>query len=90
MSLERQGTRVYKYTGEILKEGEYAFCKKASCWYAHPYGTDLIANLGRHTVIENDDGTITVRPSILIAGINDKGKNETWHGYLVNGIWTQL
>src|SRR5712664_3962145 len=40
-------------------------------------------NLGSHQVIEHDDGTITVSPSI--------GHSEPnvgyWHGYLEAGIW---
>jgi len=42
-------------------------------------------NLSAHEVIEHDDGTITVSPSILITG----GPNweELWHGWLEHGKW---
>lgn len=37
----------------------------------------------RHTVVEHDDGTITVSPSIQF----ETGRR--WHGYLERGIWRQ-
>lgn len=40
------------------------------------------ANLSKHNVIEHEDGTITVSPSILITGFDGQ-----WHGYLEKGIW---
>ena len=53
----------------------------------------LPGNLGAHTVREEDDGSITVKPgdgssnSILVSG----GSNgETWHGYITRGLWWSL
>lgn len=43
-----------------------------------------LGDLGAHDVTENDDGTITVSPSILVS--NNTG--ELYHGYLVAGEWT--
>lgn len=43
----------------------------------------LFGNLGKHEVIEHDDGTITVSPSILVRG------DEEWHGFLENGVWRE-
>lgn len=40
--------------------------------------------LGAHDVTENDDGTITVSPSILVSD----NTGELYHGWLVNGEWT--
>ena len=40
-------------------------------------------SLETHEVIEHDDGTITVSPSILH---NEEGVGE-WHGFLERGIW---
>lgn len=34
-----------------------------------------------HSIVEHEDGTITVSPSILVTG------GEEWHGYLERGIW---
>lgn len=39
-------------------------------------------NLDSHDVTENDDGTITVKPSILVRG------GEEYHGWLTNGVWS--
>ena len=48
-----------------------------------------VAILTQHTVREEDDGTISVRPgdgssnSILVTGAHGK----TWHGYIEHGEW---
>jgi hypothetical protein len=42
--------------------------------------------LDGHDVVEHDDGTITVSPSILISNENE----ELWHGYLEHGIWRSV
>lgn len=80
-----KGERVYVNTeGRLfLKEGQYGQDKYGT-WYARPPDHHT-GNLSNHEVLENQDGTITVSPSILI---ND-GRKE-WHGYLRNGIWEEL
>jgi hypothetical protein len=61
-------------------------------WWCHPPGTTEKARyragmLTNHDVVEHDDGTITVSPSILIhAGSDDPG----WHGYLERGVWREV
>lgn len=51
-----------------------------------------VATLASHTVREEDDGTISVRPgdgssnSILVTGAFDK----QWHGYIEHGEWRSL
>lgn len=53
------------------------------------YGFAL-GNLSKHTVRENEDGTITVAPgdgssnSILITG----HRGEQYHGFIEKGVWT--
>lgn len=48
--------------------------------------------LGAHTVREEDDGSITVKPgdgssnSILVNG----GDRGSWHGYITKGLWWEL
>lgn len=42
-----------------------------------------VGSLDRHDVVEHEDGTITVSPSILVS--DDRG--ELYHGYLVAGEW---
>jgi hypothetical protein len=48
-------------------------------------------NLRGHKVVEHEDGTITVSPSILISipARADLGrpKQELWHGFLERGVW---
>jgi len=52
----------------------------------------LVGNLGNHTVREEDDGSISVKPgdgssnSILVNG----GDRGTWHGYITRGLWWSL
>jgi len=55
-------------------------------WYCNPPDTDLLGSLANHVVVENEDGTITVTPSILI---RDWRGNE-WHGYIENGVWRKV
>jgi hypothetical protein len=43
----------------------------------------LYANLAGHNVIEHDDGTITVTPSILCR----QPSVGEWHGFLERGVW---
>jgi hypothetical protein len=44
-----------------------------------------LGNLGAHDVTENEDGTITVSPSILVSNPQE---GELYHGFLVNGEWS--
>lgn len=49
----------------------------------------MAGRLEHHTVREEDDGTISVRPndgssnSIQITG----GQGREWHGYIEHGVW---
>lgn len=78
-----QGTRRDLQDGELFAPGEYG--KYNGEWYCQPPGTDLLGGLRNHTVVEHEDGTITVSPSILISGWR-----EQWHGYLERGIWRKV
>lgn len=52
-----------------------------------------MGNLVRHTIREEDDGTISVRPgdgssnSILC---HTSGENAGWHGYIEHGVWRSV
>lgn len=70
------GTEPYR-----LKPGDYVRVA-ADGWYGMPPGTDLLATLRLHTVVEHEDGTITVTPSILV-----RNNTTEWHGYLERGVW---
>lgn len=83
-----QGTRVSDKAPHELAAGEYGkwnpghLPPRGGDWYAVPPGTDLVANLASHQIVEHEDGTITVLPSIRVSN----GK-ETWHGFLKRGQW---
>lgn len=67
-----------------LQVGEYALCApKANNWLGVAPSGD-VANLLRHEVRVNDDGTITVAPSIHVTGKSD------WHGHLTDGVWIEI
>lgn len=74
----------------VLEAGEYGWSPERSCWVCRAPQKDGfyagMGNLSMHTVVEHDDGTITVDPSILITGHHDK----QWHGYLERGIWREV
>ena len=44
---------------------------------------DHHCNLKNHTIVEHEDGTITVSPSIRVSDQN----GELWHGFLEKGVW---
>lgn len=52
----------------------------------------LHGNLANHTVREEEDGSITVKPgdgssnSILVGGAGE----SSWHGYITRGLWWEL
>lgn len=50
-------------------------------WGKTPNG--LLCNLEFHNVVEHEDGTITVTPSIQVTA----GNGDTWHGWLEHGVW---
>lgn len=79
------GRRVDPWQGSpLLEPGEYARHPDGT-WYAcTPSG--LLANLARHDVVEHEDRTITVTPSILVRSGDDE---SDWHGYLQRGAWSE-
>jgi len=64
----------------ILRPGEYGKDNEGHWWCRPPRGD--IGTLDDHEVVEHDDHTITVRPSILLEGV--------WHGSLTFGIWEEV
>jgi hypothetical protein len=74
-----------------LKPGEYGK-DEDGLWYCVPPGEEFVrggaqfgtlGKLGADTVVEHEDGTITVSPSILISD----GQGWSWHGFLERGVW---
>lgn len=83
-----QGKRVYEgedvhVLDQLHEPGAYG--KYDGEWYATtPNG--LRGGLASHDVVEHEDGTITVTPSILCEGGPEHLK---WHGWLTRGVWRE-
>ena len=82
-----QGTRV-ESIGDLWGEDgvDGGYCPVTSedgrSWMVRTPNGHL-GNLGNHEVVEHEDGTITVSPSILVSDPS----GELWHGYLEGGVW---
>lgn len=50
-----------------------------------PTGEQGTLNPEKHAIIEHEDGTITVHPSIWY-----KNWDNGWHGWLKHGVWTSV
>lgn len=73
----------------LLAPGDYGKSPSGE-WLARPPDPEVhTGSLKNHEVVEHEDGTITVRPSILIQG-DINGTPVVWHGYLENGIWREV
>jgi hypothetical protein len=67
--------------------GDYWFDPTSNIWFiCTPTGS--VGSLANHSVVENEDGTITVNPSILVTSSWQSQHN--WHGYLISGIWKEV
>jgi hypothetical protein len=80
------GRRVYDT--DHFTPGDYGRHPADGNWYAcAPNGH--LGNLSQHDVVEHDDGTITVSPSIVITRRDTERRQdvELWHGYLQRGVW---
>lgn len=70
----------------IFRSGDYGKTHDG-VWHCMPPGEDsMLGSLANHEVTEHEDGTITVKPSILIQG-EDGDRKLKWHGYLERGEW---
>lgn len=72
-----------------LEPGEYGKDENGVWWARVPQANGFYAGPGRlsaHEIIEHDDQTITVSPSILVTGHHDR----QWHGYLERGVWREV
>lgn len=85
------GRRVYPDENGVLRfaPGDYGKDGKGE-WHARPPSKPtehLLGSLRNHQVTEHEDGTITVSPSIEIAGWGDQEGEVKWHGFLERGVW---
>lgn len=73
-----RGRRVASYDAD---HEAGAYWQRDGHWFGMtPNG--LCANLANHRVVEHEDGTITVSPSILV-----RSAEGGWHGFLERGLW---
>lgn len=64
----------------LLREGDYGQDSKG-IWSVRPPGHHA-GGIPDHEVEEHEDGTITVKPSIVLT-------DPPWHGYLTKGEWKE-
>ena len=88
-----QGRRIYPDVAGVVRlqaPGDYGFVPAQGYWYVWiPRG--LRPTRIKHNVVENDDATITVSPSILWDSSCDPNHPESWwHGYLERGVWREV
>lgn len=83
-----QGRRVHDLEPHEYAPGDYG--RWRDMWFCRAPGDEaehrFTGNLSNHDVVEHDDGTITVSPSILISS-RWAGEKRSWHGFLERGVW---
>lgn len=77
------GRRVRDLEPHQFEPGDYGRWEAGGGWYAST-PNDLTANLTAHQVVEHEDGSITVSPSIETSS---RGTGVYWHGFLERGVW---
>lgn len=68
-----------------LESTTISYWKEQGVWYLYLPGCGL-GNLSNHTVVEHEDGTISVTPSIRVQG-HESGIVTEKHGHLTHGEW---
>lgn len=61
-----------------------SYWKVGTTWHLYLPGGRIQGNLSGHEVTEHEDGTITVSPSILVEGGEQRVRR---HGFLKRGVW---
>ena len=68
-----------------LDDSKVSYWKNGGDWFLYlPYCG--IGRLTLHSVVEHEDGTISVTPSVLMTGHKD-GTVTQRHGFLTRGQW---
>jgi len=80
MTLGTPGRRLADDAPAKFAEGDYA--RLSGRWWVRPPGSHL-GELTDHEVEEHEDGTISVRPSIV-------DEEHGVHVYLDHGVWRQV
>jgi hypothetical protein len=85
-----QGRRIHPgpdgyFPDKEIKPGDYWKDRDGHWGGKTPNG--IRCGLTKHFVVEHEDGTITVSPSILVDWNTEPHLN--WHGFLERGIWRE-
>jgi hypothetical protein len=77
------GRRVYPDENGhfIMAPGDYCCDTDGQWWVRPPSPKASMGVISEHTIVEHEDKTISVTPSILMAGV--------WHGFLIKGEWSE-
>lgn len=77
--------------GDLLKPGEYGLERPGRWSFCTPNGHHGAIEIPRWSVVEHEDGTITVSPSIDLGALEQDGKtrHQLWHGWLRAGEWSE-
>lgn len=75
-----QGRRVSTFA-DASQPGDYCLMRSGALWVILPSGIHGRIDPEEWTITEEEDGTITVDPSIHDAP-------DGWHGWLRHGVWT--
>lgn len=71
---------------ESLQAGDYVRWEAQGAWWlVTPNGHHGMIKPDIHKIEIEEDGTITVSPSIRLTGTAGV---ELWHGFLKHGVWT--
>ena len=87
-----RGRRVYDLEPHEYEPGDYG--RWHDMWFCRAPANEesehrrFTGNLSKHQVVEHEDGTITVSPSILVS-YRWGGVEYSWHGYLEAGVWRE-
>jgi hypothetical protein len=65
-----------------MKPGDYVKLHGGKIWCCVAPNGDA-GSLRTHTIVEHEDGSITVSPSIQMQ------TGQRWHGYLERGVWRE-
>jgi hypothetical protein len=82
-------TRIYPGEDGKLNLPSNSYGKEEGIWYIRPPRCH-VGSLRKHSIVEHEDGTITVSPSILQHDYEigpDGYKDIHLHGMIERGIW---
>ena len=87
------GRRVYPNTDGSFKLERGDYIHVDGHWYCRVPDDDMndmdLGCLDKHQIVEHEDGTISVTPSILQHGRTPDWRPRDWHGFLTRGEWKE-